>query len=248
MNTIASIEKANYLATPDAVEQMAREQLQAAETQTRASATYFRVLLATTQEKLLGKPVLRVRLGSAGGDPDLVQQMRVFEEVNEALYAAVLRGVTTPDLEHQDSLSAQEKARRAKERNRRSTFARSAASTLRKYIRTGGDLRKVAVVSATKNGMTASLPASGAPAEGQAQRRARRAAATLLSVVEGLAADDRGQAAGLIRESMDRRAAAASRLAGRPTEKPATAAADHRMLKTSAGLFWPVTPGEVRVQ
>lgn len=246
MNTIANIEKNNYLATPEAIEQMARDQYAAAESQNRIATTYFRVLIATTQAQLLGKPVLRVRVSGAG--LDTMAQLKVFEEVNEGLYHAVLRGITTPDLEHQDNLSAAEKSRRAKERNRRSTFARSAASTLRKYIKTGGDLRRLSIVSVTKNGLTASLPASGAPAEGQAQRRARRAATTLLTVVEGLAADDRGQATQLIQEAMDSLAATAARLAGRPTDKPAKAVADHRMLTTPAGMFWPVTLEEIRVQ
>ncbi len=250
MTTIQNIEKANYQASYEDVEKMAREQFDATQLSNKTGTTYFRVLLAGVQSALLGKPVLRVGRGSLSA-LDTPKHLETFEDVNALLYAAVSRGTLTPDVEQSDSLSTDENNRRAIERNRRNNFARTAASTLRKFIRGGGDVRRIAVPNASKSavaGMTQNTPGKRRSPEETARIRVKRAATKLAGVIEELASQDKKLAAAALQDSMADVTKLIARLAGRPTDKPEVAILDHRLFKTDEGTFWPMTPSpEARV-
>lgn len=242
MNTLQHIEKANYVATPDDVEKMAREQFEASQLQGRTHSTYFKILLACVQTEIAGKPTLRQGRGALPA-LDTDKHLEAFEAVNGRLYAAVIRGTVTPDIEPSDSLSTEEKNRRSMERNRRNTFARTAASTMRKFIRLGGDIRKIVVPTASKPAMASATPKGDSPNDDAiARARVKRAANRLATVVEELAADDRKLAAEALQEAMPEVAALLARMAGKPTDKPETAIADSRPFRTPEGVFWPMTP------
>ena len=231
MNLIANIAKRHYLATPADVENLARSFQEAQDTRTNTRGTYFRVLLAAVQKDVLGKPVLRALRGPAKAmtDEDTKAHLEALEAANEPLYAAVLRGVEAPGLD-------------AKERNRRSGFARSATATIRAFIRAGGDIRRIPVPQATKNAMRDRTGAPGGVAaspEDQARRRIQRAAKRLTGAVEALAQSDRALAVEAVRISMDQVNALLLKYAGRPTTNAAQAVAEHRPFKTDAGTFLP---------
>lgn len=249
MNTISQIEKANYLATTEDVERMAREQFDASQLQGRTNTTYFRILLASVQQALVGKPVLRAGRGQLAA-LDSVKHLEAFEEVNSRLYAAVIRGTVTPDIEPVDGLSDAETQRRSQERNRRNNFARTAASAMRRYIKNGGDVRRVPVPTATKNSIVVANASTGVTDEERSRQRVKRAASRLAAVVEELAGADKKLAVEALQDSMSSVTALLARLAGKPTDKPAIAILDHRLFRTPEGVFWPVTPAtpEVRTQ
>lgn len=129
-NIIDAITSAHFIADAAMVERLAATVVEGAS----ADATYLRVLLAHMQARL-GRPVRR-RTASA----DMEAAGHVLETVHGELYPAVLRGVGPEDLP-------------ITERNRRATFARSAASTVRYYVREGGDIRQLDVATVTKAGL-----------------------------------------------------------------------------------------------
>lgn len=139
---VAQLAAAHFKAEPAQVEQLAHELYASQGAARNADGTYLKVLVAACQASL-GKAPRRKAT-------DVPGQLAVLEKVNETFYAAVLRGVTTPDVQPDPSFDKAESTRRSLERNRRSTFARSAKSTLAAFVGAGGDMRKLDVVLTTK--------------------------------------------------------------------------------------------------
>lgn len=148
---IAKLEAHPAGATEAQVEQLALAMYTAGNESRRGDATYFRIVLSACQAKL-GKrgPGRRPSLDTAA-------QLTVLEATNDRFYAAVLRGVTTPDVAAEEGLETAERQRRMLERNRRSGFARSAVATLRAYATAGGDLRTLDAATASKSAVRAAL-------------------------------------------------------------------------------------------
>lgn len=140
--------KSKYAMTEQQVESLAGEYASASVETARVSGTYLRVLVLATQA-ILGK----VKRGRIARDA----QLEVLADVSGKYYAAVLRGVTTPDIEPAPTLSREEQTRRSLERNRRSTFARSAKSTLASWISAGGDLRGLNAEEVTRDPLLAQI-------------------------------------------------------------------------------------------
>lgn len=102
-------------------------------------ATYLRSLVAGVQAEVAGKPVLRV--AGRPRRPDLDGSVAALERTNEAFYAAVVAALP-------EGLTAAE-------RQSKTSFARSAAATLRRAIKTGWNPLSVAAGSVTKGQLTA---------------------------------------------------------------------------------------------
>lgn len=179
-------------ATEAQVEQLAHERYTAGSQASRADSTYFLVLLVACQAKLGG-----VKRGP-GRRPalDSKTQLGVLEAAHERFYAAVLRGVTTPDVAADDTLERAERQRRMLERNARSGFARSAKSSLWAYAEAGGDLRTLDPATTTKTALRAAL----APAEptDKVARQIARSEGALIRAVQRQARASPDTAAGTI--------------------------------------------------
>lgn len=122
---------AKYVATPADIEALAASVVAGK----GADGTYLRVLTGLARVKL-GAP----RRGKVAQDA----QVAAVDDAHADAYAAVLRGVgddNTTDAERQ----------------RRATFARTAASTLRAYAKHGGDLRALDVLAVTKGSLRAAV-------------------------------------------------------------------------------------------
>jgi len=173
-----TIQRKHYVATEAEVEALAAEHQTGMESTTRGSATYLRVLVAGAQS----------RLGKRGPAPRAKAQAEVLELVHAKFYPAVLRGITSPDIAHDDQAEAPEQRRRALERNRRSAFARSAMSTLRAYVGAGGDLRALTVETVSKGELRAAM----APPEptDKVERQIARAQGALLRAIARRARGD----------------------------------------------------------
>lgn len=137
--------------TETQIEQLALAMHTAGDETRRGDVTYFRVLLVACQGKL-GK-----RGPGRRPTQDAEAQLSVLEATHERFYAAVLRGVTTPDVAAEEGLATDERQRRMLERNRRSGFARSAVATLRAFATAGGDLRGLDPVTVSKSAVRAAL-------------------------------------------------------------------------------------------
>lgn len=122
------IAKAGYVATEVQIEQLAR----GVQTGTLAASCYLRVVLVACQTQL-GSP----RRGRKNSE-----QGKVLDAVHKRFYPHVLRGVGPEELD-------------ALERNRRATFARTATSTIRSFIKSGGDLRALDATTASKGALRA---------------------------------------------------------------------------------------------
>lgn len=122
-NTLASV---GYNATEEQVYELAR---MAADGR-RSEGTYLRVVIAGAQMLLMG----------IIGWPKLDEQLAALRNVHERYYPAVLRGVGG------DALAAAE-------RNRKATFARTAVSTVRQFVRNGGNLCTLDVATVSKGAL-----------------------------------------------------------------------------------------------
>lgn len=161
---VETIALAHFMANAAQVEQLAHN---VAEGQ-MADSTYLRVTLAHMQSKL-GRP----RRGKQAA------QEPVLDSIHEALYPSVLKGVGPEGMDQT-------------ERFRKATFARSAASTIRYFIRGGGDVRGIDVATATKSGLRKAVQPETPAEEGETrnQKSFRKAGDAVLRSAQRLARGD----------------------------------------------------------
>lgn len=231
MNTLDKIASAHYVANDAQIEALAREQYTATAQVGVANSTYLRVLVVGCQAELGG------RRGRAPARPDA--HLAVLERVHERFYACVLRGVTTEDVTPDDTLDRAEKARRMLERNRRSGFARSAATTLRNYIQAGGDLRALDVETTTKTALQQFVASKAAPDMDKIGSRVARAEKTLLTALKRMAKEDPDRAAEVMEAITERLQVALSELEPSPqvvAGTPAEATPTGRHARTRVGV------------
>lgn len=143
---IARLEANGFKANEQQVEALAHECYTGQARTARADGTYLKILVAGCQLATGPKPARRRQ-------PETDAQLAVIGSIHDAYYLAVMRGITTQDITHDDSLPANERQARSLERNRRSAFARTAKSTLVGFVRAGFDLRDLVVETVTKNAL-----------------------------------------------------------------------------------------------
>jgi hypothetical protein len=157
MEIIDTIEKAHYVANEREVELLAAAHLACSEAAKKTDGAYLRILIAALQAEF---GVKKHKLSQK----DTHRHAEVLAEVHTRLYPAVMRGVTTPEVEDDEHLGIDERRARAAIRNARATFARSAASTLKGFIDAGGDVRGLDLQEVTKSALrTFMLAKAGVP-------------------------------------------------------------------------------------
>ncbi len=239
MNILTQIENAHYLASVETIEKLAATRFDSQSLADRAQGTYFRTVLASTQKAIAGKPTLRARQPRSQGAltaPQIGAHLEAFERVNTELYGAVIRGSVTPDVADSDSLKPDERRERSLARNRRTNYARTAASAIRGFIRGGGDVTRIAVGSATKSALLQrGMNATTATPESRVERAATR----LMASVETLGKGDESAAREVLQSTLKRCTELLAKMGGKTTTKPDRAMAEHLPLKTSVGTFYP---------
>jgi len=133
-----TLAKNGFIATDAVLKSLARDYVAGANAAEDVKGTYLRVLVAHSQRETASLARKRVTQADALG---------AVAAAHGAMYAVILDAVTTPEIAADDSLPAEERQQRARERNRRTTFARTAKSTLTSFIKAGG--RLVALEPAT---------------------------------------------------------------------------------------------------
>lgn len=171
MTIAETIARAGYSATDAQVSELTV----AVVTGLAADSTYLRVLVALAQ----GALGTRRRVSAS-------QQMQALDTTHSRLYGLVQGAVGPEDLE-------------PRERNRRANFARSAASTVRLYLRTGGDLRALKPEETTKT----ALRKAAAPEGPTIEQRVEAAAERLIKTAQALAEQDPQSARNQVRLTMD---------------------------------------------
>lgn len=191
MTTILHKLEANPASATDAqVEQLAQARYTAGTEVARTDGIYLRVLVAGCQGKL--GPMRRGRAPNGGA------QLAVIEAIHARFYGAVLRGITTADIAPDDTLDNAERQRRTLERNRRSSFARTAKSTLVAYAKAHGDIRSLDAQTVSKNQLRAAVEPE--PVGDKVSQRIVRSEGVLLRAVKRQAREDPDTA----RETLER--------------------------------------------
>jgi hypothetical protein len=161
MNTLEAIAQAEFVATDEQVTQLARI---AAEGR-QAGGTFLKVLFAHVKSVLVKKR-----------KPSRKTQVEAVDEINARLYEHVLKGVGPDELE-------------VNERNRRATFARTAASTLRHFAKRGR--KPVTALSVEEVTKTKLRALSGAvPAGTRTERVLNRSADSFMRMAQRMAKAD----------------------------------------------------------
>lgn len=151
MEITDKIEKANYLIKDDhEVELLAAAHLACSEATKKTDGAYLRILIAVLQEQFGTK---KHKLSQK----EQQRHLEVLTSTHTRLYPAVLRGITTPEVEDNEALSIDERRARAAVRNARATFARTAASTLHTFIEADGDVRGLDLQTVTKSSLRAQV-------------------------------------------------------------------------------------------
>ncbi len=157
---VEAIVAANYMADEEQIAQL----VTLVTTGEEAEQCYFRVLLAHMQS----------RLGTTRRSKQPPQEP-VLDAIHEAFYPLVLEAVGPEEMPKD-------------ERNRKATKYRTAASTIRYFIRHGGDVRTVDVSTVTKNGLRRTVQPAQAEPEGEtrAERSFRRAETAIVRMAQRL--------------------------------------------------------------
>lgn len=134
-----------------------------------ANGTYLRVLVANTQATMSrARPRRRIDIHAAAD--------AALDKVHERFYPHILQGVGDT----------------GREAHRRAAFARSAASTVRYFIRGGGDVRELDAATVTKGGLRKAV-APPEPAD-KVLRQVARSETALTRSLQRLAKTDPGAA------------------------------------------------------
>lgn len=166
-----------YVTSPADITKLAASIMGARDNETQGRATYLRSLLAATQEELSGKPVLRVTGRTKALDAEAASA--AFEKVSETFYAAVLKALPE-EIE-------------SEEQQTRTAFARSAASTLRRAIKTGWNPLSMSVTTVTKGQLaewTAKHSSPRAPSVAATERRAMAYTERVTELLDALPKDE----------------------------------------------------------
>lgn len=181
-----NIEVKSYVATPAEVETLAAAIIDGVQSTESGRSTYLRTLIATTQSELGMKARLRNASSSAKlPEATIDLHLKAFESVAKRFGDAVSR-VAKATVPMPDAALLRS----------RTGFARSAASTVRSYIRSGADVSLLAAHSVTKSSLHVAVPRARRRAMSEVRLQAQIARLTnrLEASCKSLAGIDRDRA------------------------------------------------------
>lgn len=211
------------LMTANQIEQLAREHTDHYSGAQAVSQTYLQALVFATQ----------ARLGKGRRAISADTQLEALEYVEAPYYAAVLRGVITDDIRDDLDADREERRRRMLARNSRSGFARSAKSTIVRYIHGGGDLRTVDAATVSKDALRRAV----APPEpvDRIERQIKRSSEGLQRAITRQARGDPDKARETLEAIMEDLQILLDGLEPEP-ESPVAAVPDRGTVRTRVGM------------
>lgn len=138
---LSTLAKSGFIANEAVLKTLAKDYVTGADAVSEVNGTFLKILVAHSQREAATLAHKRITQADALG---------AVAAAHGTMYAIIKDAVTTPDIAADDSLDKGERTRRAKERNRRTGFARSAKSTLLGFIRAGGRLVGLEPATVTK--------------------------------------------------------------------------------------------------
>lgn len=234
-----TLEQKGFVATPEDVASVVESVLSANSQADAGRLSYLKILIATTQNELGGKP--RVHAGKAAKlkGEDIAAQLRALNAVHDRFYPIVSRVAVA-------SIAPGTKDK-GLEANRRTNFARTALYAVKSFIKAGNDLAAVGVKTVTK----ASLAVKRQPKPPSGQRlkaRAESLSKGLMGALMALADTDRAAAIEEFQLVLGQLATQMSAMGLKPTQDSDVAIAEHRPFKVGKALFMPTDTQILRQQ
>lgn len=229
---MTSLETRGYVATVADIERMTSEHDAARTVTASTGGIYLRALVATVQSEL--GVAVRERAartdGATLGDEEVARHLEAFESVNTRFYGVVLRGLTGDSLE----------------KNSKSGFARSAASALRRWMRSGHDISRLAARSVTRDALEAAIPASTKRVPRVRvtvlKKRGSKGLGLLVSAASAADKGERGAGVAMLEAALGSITAALVKLGGVAVARSADVGVRDRVpFKKGNDVFWPVS-------
>lgn len=238
-----SLEQKGFVATVEDVASVVESVLTANAEADAGRLSYLKILIATTQNELGGKP--RIRASSGPGKAaklkgeDIAIQLKALAAVNDRFYPVVTRVVVA-------SIAPGTKDK-GLEANRRTNFARTALSAVRLFIAAGNDITAVGLKTVTKASLAVRRPPK--PPSGQRLKaRAEAQSKTLVATLMELADADKSAAVEELQLLMGQVATQLVALGVAATKDAAQAMSEHRPYRIGKMLFAPTDTQLVRQQ
>lgn len=216
----------SYVTDDKDIEQLTRSLLSATATGDTARGTYFRSLIAMTQLKLgLDKPrAVSVKRYGKLSDDARQTQISMLKEVHSHSYGIVL------DVIGNDT-----------ERNRKSTFARTAYATLTAWVRVGGSLLDLNLNDVSKHKVRVMTEKRRIRTAPTGHSDMERVVTSLVRVAKETAGESPKEAAAQLQAAMDAIGAAMLDLGLTKIARSAeTAGKQDRPFKVGDVMMWPV--------
>lgn len=206
---MSKLEDHDFVATDQDILDLATTVLAASQQSDTGRRNYLKTLVATAQKELGVAPRLRSTPGADKLDAEATkQQIAALNAVHERFYAIVTQVA-------QESVPVGTKDRGI-EVNRRTNFARTALSAIRRWVRAGNDLTALAARSVTKAALAIDAPRRRRPTPAALSRRVRRDGKHLVSTFRLWVSQDQEQASAGLRALVDRLTSLMPRRTGRP--------------------------------
>ena len=232
-----SIESKGYIATPTDITALTKAILAGQSAVASGNGTYLKSLHATTVAELGESPAAHAKTRPRLKAEGVAKQLAALEAVHGRFFEAVVTGAS-------DHLPPGKKERMA-ELNRRTTFARTSASTLRSYIRAGNDI--TGLVSARIVKAALAVPRTVKPPNPKRLRtQTEKLSKALMVKLLALSEADKIAAIGELETLMGQLAAQLEDLGVAAVSDPREAAEKHVPLRAKGGrIFVPVTRSQV---
>lgn len=218
-----SLETKHYVATAADIKALADAAITGEQSVVVSRGAYLRALVATTQAELGAEPRQRAGRSMRLPKADIPAHMDAFNAVAKRFYAVVAEVAKAIDPAPDNAAF-----------RTRTAFARSAASTVRGFIRAGRDIRAIVAERVTKGALRVG-PSGRKLTVAQLERRAQRLTAALEDVARKLTGADAEAA----RKALMPAFALLAKASGATTD-PRAARAEHRPLRSKDGFFVPM--------
>lgn len=141
MTLQTTLQKTGFIANDATLKTLAKDYVTGTDAADAVKGVYLKVLVAHSKREAETLAHKRLTQSDALG---------AVSAAHALMYTIILDAVVTPDVAPDDSVDKDERTRRTTERNRRTTFARTAKATLLGYIKAGGRLAALDPASTTK--------------------------------------------------------------------------------------------------